>query len=200
MTNAPNAPAAAAAPATPRAVRVRAIEALAGALLVAAAAQVSVPLPGTPVPMTLQPLAVLIVGGLLGPRFGALSMLAYLAMGSAGLPVFTPGGLPGAARLFGPTGGYLLAYPAAAALTGWLAWRGSPSLYGAVRLGRAALAALAGLALIHAGGLAQLMILTGSARTALAAGVLPFLAKDLVNVLVAGLLIRRFLPSTRALP
>src|SRR5712664_4504024 len=68
----------------------RAASVVLGALLVAAAAQVSVPLPGTPVPMTLQPLAVLLVGGLLGPRLGAFSMILYLAMGAAGLPVFTP--------------------------------------------------------------------------------------------------------------
>src|SRR6266702_4291957 len=93
-----------------------------GAVLVALAAQVAVPLPGTPVPMTLQPMAVLLVGGLLGPRLGALSMILYLAMGAAGLPVFTPSPLllPGIARLFGQTGGYLLAYPVAAWVTGWL--------------------------------------------------------------------------------
>lgn len=90
-----------------------------GALLVAAAAQVAVPLPGTPVPMTLQPLAVLLVGGLLGARLGALSMILYLAMGIAGLPVFTPTvPLVGVARLMGPTGGYLLAYPVAAFVVG----------------------------------------------------------------------------------
>src|SRR6266478_3192655 len=92
-----------------------------GAVLVALAAQVSIPLPGTPVPMTLQPMAVLLVGGLLGARFGALSMILYLAMGAAGLPVFTPTvPLFGIARLLGPTGGYLLAYPVAAWVTGWL--------------------------------------------------------------------------------
>src|SRR5689334_14282477 len=86
-----------------------------GAVLVAMAAQVSIPLPGTPVPMTLQPMAVLLVGGLLGPELGALSMILYLAMGAAGLPVFTPTvPLPGITRLLGPTGGYLLAYPVAA--------------------------------------------------------------------------------------
>src|SRR5207249_2971433 len=84
-----------------------------GAALVAVAAQVSIPLPGTPVPLTLQPLAVLLVGGLLGPALGAASMILYLALGAAGLPVFTPYGLPGLARLIGPTGGYLLAYPVA---------------------------------------------------------------------------------------
>src|SRR6266705_5296270 len=93
-----------------------------GAVLVALAAQVSVPLPGTPVPMTLQPMAVLLVGGLLGARLGALSMILYLAMGAAGLPVFTPTvPLLGVARLLGPTGGYLLAYPVAAWAVGWLA-------------------------------------------------------------------------------
>src|SRR5438876_3956396 len=97
----------------------RAAAVVVGALVVAAAAQVSVPLPGTPVPMTLQPLAVLLVGGLLGAPLGALSMILYLAMGAAGLPVFTPTvPLVGFARLLGPTGGYLLAYPVAAWVVG----------------------------------------------------------------------------------
>src|SRR5216683_3309354 len=97
----------------------RAAAVIVGALVVAAAAQVSVPLPGTPVPMTLQPLAVLLVGGLLGAPLGALSMILYLAMGAAGLPVFTPTvPLLGFARLLGPTGGYLLAYPLAAFAVG----------------------------------------------------------------------------------
>src|SRR2546422_606916 len=99
---------------------VRVFAVVVGALLVAAAAQVSIPLPGTPVPMTLQPMAVLLVGGLLGARLGALSMILYLAMGAAGLPVFTPSPLllPGIGRLFGQTGGYLLAYPIAAYAVG----------------------------------------------------------------------------------
>src|SRR2546426_593522 len=91
----------------------RALAVLLGAALVAAAAQLSVPLPGTPVPLTLQPLAVLVVGGLLGAPLGAASLLLYLALGAAGLPVFTPFGVPGLGRLLGPTGGYLLAYPLA---------------------------------------------------------------------------------------
>ncbi len=109
-----------------------------GAVLVAAAAQVSVPLPGTPVPMTLQPMAVLLVGGLLGARFGALSMILYLAMGAAGLPVFTPTvPLLGVARLFGPTGGYLLAYPVAAYVVG--SFVNGRALRGRARLGSAPL-------------------------------------------------------------
>src|SRR5688500_6763198 len=117
--------------------------------------------------MTLQPLAVLLVGGLLGARLGALSMILYLAMGVAGLPVFTPTvPLVGIARLLGPTGGYLLAYPVAAYVTGRLTdrdWR------------RTALAVFAGLVLIHLGGLAQLAILTGGFFAAARFGTWPFL-------------------------
>src|SRR3989442_3588930 len=96
----------------------RALAVLLGAALVAAAAQVSLPLPGTPVPVTLQPLAVLVVGGLLGAPLAAASLLLYLALGAAGLPVFTPFGVPGLGRLLGPTGGYLPAYPLAAFAVG----------------------------------------------------------------------------------
>src|SRR5439155_14101562 len=129
----------------------RAAAVILGAALVAAAAQVAIPLPGTPVPMTLQPLAVLLVGGLLGRWLGAASLLLYLALGAAGLPVFTPVGLPGLGRLLGPTGGYLLAYPLAAFAVGRIAGD-------AARRGRTVLGVLAGLALIHLGGLAQLLL------------------------------------------
>ena len=161
--------------------------ALAGALVVAGAAQVAIPIPGTPVPFTLQPLAVLIVGGLLGARYGATSLALYLALGALGLPVFTPFGAPGLARLLGPTGGFLLAYPVAAAIVGRLAG-GSYA--------RCALAALAGMAVIYAGGVAQLAIL-GPGAVALA--VTPFLAADLVKTLLAALVLRRFGPLSRAL-
>jgi biotin transport system substrate-specific component len=165
---------------------------LAGALLVAAAAQVAIPVPGSPVPFTMQPMAVLIVGGLLGARYGALSLVMYLAMGSAGLPVFTPVGLPGFARLFGPTGGFLLAYPFAAAVTGSIARRfDTPTL----RL--SLLAAFAGMIVIFVGGIAQLAVITPG--HAINFGLLPFAPADLVKVLLAGLVIRRFAPSTRAL-
>lgn len=93
---------------------------LAATAVVAAAAHVSIPLPFTPVPLTLQPLAVLGVGLALGPIAGFLTMLAYLAEGAIGLPVFSPTGLGGLAQLFGPTGGFLMAYPLVAAVVGGL--------------------------------------------------------------------------------
>lgn len=169
----------------------RTVAALLGTALVAAAAQVAVPLPGTPVPLTLQPLAVLIVGGMLGPWLGASSLILYLALGAAGLPVFTPVGLPGVARLIGPTGGYLLAYPLAAYAVGRLAGDGA-------RVGRIALAALLGLVLIHLGGLAQLLVLTGSLSRAAQFGTLPFLLGDSVKLILAVLILRPTIRPVRA--
>ena len=199
-----------------------------GALLVAGAAQVSVPLPGTPVPMTLQPMAVLLVAGLLGPQLGALSMILYLAMGAAGLPVFTPTvPLLGVARLFGPTGGYLLAYPVAAWATGWLTpgsqpgvngphasgtpgWQpgvsgphapGTPGWQPGVNkpwLGRVALAVLVGLVLIHLGGLAQLAILTGSISGAAQLATAPFVLGDLLKLALLVPVLAKFTPTIRA--
>src|SRR2546421_10895498 len=171
--------------------RRRSVAVLLGAALVAVAAQLALPLPGTPVPVTLQPLAVLLVGGLLGPSLGAASMILYLALGAAGLPVFTPCGLPGLARLVGPTGGYLLAYPVAAFAVGKIAGDGR-------RVARLALAAAAGLVLIHLGGLAQLAILTGSGSGAVRLGTLPFLAGDLVKLVIAVLLLRPTIRPVRA--
>jgi biotin transport system substrate-specific component len=151
------------------------------ALMTGVAAHVAVPLPGTPVPMTLQPLAVLLAGLWLGPRAGAGSILLYLTLGAAGVPVFAPVGPPGLARLVGPTGGYLLAMPIAAFVAGTIAarWRTFP--------GRA-LAAAAGLVVIHLGGIAQLVALTGSVVTAATLGTVPFLVGDVVKVLVVAAL------------
>jgi len=172
-----------------------------GAALVAVAAQVSIPLPGTPVPMTLQPMAVLLVGGLLGGPLGALSTILYLAMGAAGLPVFTPTvPLVGVARLFGPTGGYLLAYPIAAYAVGAIvpprrsAERGS----GGEDWTRVALGVFVGLVLIHLGGLAQLLILTGSLSTAARFGTVPFLIGDLIKLAVLVPVLTKLTPSIRA--
>ncbi|MCX7790651.1 MAG: biotin transporter BioY [Chloroflexaceae bacterium] len=104
---------------------------LAGSLLMALTAQISIPLPFTPVPITGQTFGVLLVGALLGPRLGALSMLVYLAQGLLGLPVFaggrsawTPRSIPGIPVIIGPTAGYLFSFPIAAAVVGALAHRG----------------------------------------------------------------------------
>src|SRR5437763_10199077 len=119
------------------------------AAAVAAASQIAIPLPWTPVPITLQPMLVILAGMLLGPAAGAASMLLYLTAGAAGLPVFTPLGAPGFARFLGPTGGYLIAYPAAAYIAGILSQRAT-SLVGRW------LAGVAGIAVIYIGGIAQL--------------------------------------------
>ena len=171
---------------------VRAFAVVLGALVVALAAQVAVPLPGTPVPMTLQPMAVLLVGGLLGARLGALSLILYLAMGAAGLPVFTPSLvlLPGIGRLFGQTGGYLLAYPIAAYAVGAIVADGR-------NVWRVACGVLAGLVLIHLGGLAQLAILTGNLSAAARFGTVPFLLGDLLKIAVLVPVLAKLSPTIR---
>jgi len=164
-----------------------------GAVLVALAAQVSIPLPGTPVPM--------LVGGLLGARLGALSMIAYLAMGAAGLPVFTPTvPLLGFARLLGPTGGYLLAYPVAAWVTGWLNQPDGVQGVGAQHAAplRVGMGVLAGLVLIHLGGLAQLAILTGSISGAARLATWPFLLGDVLKLVILVPVLTRLTPTIRA--
>jgi len=97
----------------------RVVIAVAATVFVALCAHVSVPLPFTPVPLTLQNFAVLLVGLALGPAAGFAAMTLYLAEGTLGMPVFNPHGAGGILQLFGPTGGYLLSYPFAAAAAGW---------------------------------------------------------------------------------
>jgi biotin transport system substrate-specific component len=168
----------------------RVVAAGVGAFLVALSAQVVVPVPFSPVPMTLQPLAVLAVGGLLGGAGGLFALVLYLMLGVLGLPVFAPGGLPGALRLIGPTGGYLLAFPLAAGLTGVLA--GWALAYGRVT-GKAVLGVLLacalGMVIIHAGGVAQLALLGGDPSLAMRVGFVPFLTGDLLKVGLAAALI-----------
>jgi len=147
----------------------------------AAASQVAIPIPGTPVPMSLQPLAVVLAGLWLGPIWGPASMLIYLSAGALGVPVFAPVGPAGIARLAGPTGGYLLAYPAAAAVAGYLGRKVTSFP------GRVAAAALA-IGVIYLGGLAQLTIITGNFRIAVALGSVPFVAVDAIKALLAALL------------
>jgi biotin transport system substrate-specific component len=169
--------------------RVRAAEQAAAVVLVtvltAIAAQISIPLPFTPVPFTLQPMVVLVGAMVLGSRLGAASQALYLMLGIAGLPVFAASPLlpQGAARLLGPTGGYLMSYPLAAFVTGWLAERGFDRRY------LTSIAAMAlGLAIVYAGGVAWLTVASQPARSlgaALAAGVAPFLVPDILKLVVA---------------
>jgi biotin transport system substrate-specific component len=158
---------------------------LAGSLLVALCARVALPLPFTPVPLTLQPFAVLALGMLLAPRLAAATLVAYLVEGAAGLPVFAPGvaGVAGFAHLFGPTGGYLLSYPVAAFAVAAL-WRASRrSFTGAL------LSAAAGDAIILGMGALWLSIYThASAGAILTQAVMPFLAGDALKVATAAAL------------
>jgi biotin transport system substrate-specific component len=154
-------------------------------ILTAAAAQISIPLPFTPVPFTFQPMVVLLGAAALGPRLGLSSQILYLALGVAGLPVFASSPIlpQGAARLLGPTGGYLMAYPFAAFAAGWLAQRGFDRRYLT-----AVLAMICGLAIVFTGGVGWLMLASGPAlglSGALAAGFVPFIIPDLLKLLMA---------------
>jgi biotin transport system substrate-specific component len=164
------------------AARLPAIGAIAFAAVLAVASQFAIPVPGTPVPITLQPLVVVLVG----PRAAAASMVLYLCAGAAGLPVFAPVGAPGVARLLGPTGGYLLAYPAAGVLAGVLGWR--PRGRPAPMFARRVVAAAAGILVLYAGGVAQLTVLTGDVARAVALGVPPFVAFDALKAVVGAAL------------
>lgn len=145
-------------------------------LLVAALAQVSIPLPFTPVPITGQTLGVLLTGIVLGSRRAAIAMALYLLEGAIGLPFFAEG----RSGLGGPTTGYLLAFPLAAFFTGWLAERGWDR-----KPLTAALAMLTGSLVIFGLGAAWLSIYVGGLQKAFTLGVLPFLPGDLIKTTIA---------------
>ena len=151
------------------------------AVLTAVGARVEIP--HFPVPYTLQTFVVLVAGAVLGMRNGAFSQLAYLAAGAIGLPVFAhvPDGTYAFMSLLGPTGGYLLAYPAAAWVAGALNRRASSltSRWGA---------GVAGIVVIFFGGLAQLTLLTGSVGRAVQLGITPFAALDIVKAFFTALI------------
>ena len=153
-------------------------------VLTIVAAQVSIPLPFTPVPFTLQPMIVLLGGAALGARLGMASQILYIAIGIAGLPVFAASPIlpQGFGRLLGPTGGYLMSYPIAAFVAGYLAQRGFDRRYLT-----SVLAMGAGLAIIFACGVAWLA--WGAPRlglsSAVATGLVPFIPADIVKVLLA---------------
>jgi biotin transport system substrate-specific component len=153
---------------------------VAASALTALAAQVAIPLPFSPVPVTGQTFAVLLAGAVLGARRAFLAQALYLAEGAAGLPVFA--GMAGGAHvLLGPTGGYLLAFPLAAALTGALCERGWDRRFGSM-----VIAMLLGSAVVFALGLAGLARFV-PARALVSAGLLPFVPGDLAKATFAAL-------------
>lgn len=156
---------------------------LGGSLFIALSAQIAVQLPFSPVPVTGQTLAVLLVGALLGSRRGALAVLAYIAEGLAGLPVFA-GGAAGLARLAGPTGGYLIGFVVAAYVVGLLAERGWDR-----RFGTTVAAMTLGNGVIYAIGATWLAVFVGGAAQAWSLGVLPFLPGDALKIILAAVLL-----------
>lgn len=154
---------------------------LAGTALVAVCAHVALPLYFTPVPLSLAPFAVLLLGLLLSPRLAAATLAAYLAEGALGLPVFsTTPAVAGMAHLVGPTGGYLLSYPLAAGLIAWLFRRSSRGFVPAL------LSAAGGSLVILCCGAVWLAALThASAQSVVTMAVLPFLPGDALKVACA---------------
>lgn len=156
---------------------------VAASLFVAACAHVSLPLPFTPVPITLQTFAVMLVGMILGPVAGFSALLVYLAEGAAGLPVFSPHGPAGMVRLLGPTAGFLFSYPVAAAVAGWVL---QAVHFVSSRFARGVIAGLAGSVFIFAMGAGWLANVAHlSAAAAWQMGVAPFLPGDAVKVVAA---------------
>lgn len=148
---------------------------IAASAIIAIAAQIAIPVPFSPVPLTMQPLAVLLIGVFLGARRGAAAAILYILEGASGLPVFAQGH-GGALWLAGPTAGYLLSYPLAALVAGSLTRRPVTAMF-------------AGLAVIYAGGFAWLSALVGMEK-ALAMGILPFIIADVVKVAIGATAVR----------
>jgi biotin transport system substrate-specific component len=153
-----------------------------GSIFIALSAQIALRIPFSPVPITGQTLAVLLVGALLGSRIGAITVTTYLAQGVMGLPVFASG-LGGPAHLIGPTGGYLLGFVAAAYVVGLLAERGMT-----VRASTTMVSMLAGMAVIYAVGATWLAIFVGT-DAAIAAGIVPFLVGDAAKISLATMIL-----------
>jgi biotin transport system substrate-specific component len=148
----------------------------------AAGAQLAVRLPFTPVPITMQTLFVVLAGAALGPRDGFYAMLSYIGLGLSGAPIFAGFGF-GPATLFGPTGGYLMSFPAAAALCGFLVER-----FGRTRP-VILLASAGAMALILFAGALYLELISGAAFGAIAAmAIVPFIAGESIKAVLAAFL------------
>jgi biotin transport system substrate-specific component len=152
---------------------------IAASLFIALCARITIPLPFTPVPLTVQNFAVLLVGLILGSRAGFAVLALYLAEGAVGMPVFSPTGAGGLAQLLGPTGGFLLAYPLVAWLAGYVMEHGRKSF------ARAAAAGLLGEVVLFTGGLTWLAFLTHSVAQAFRWGLYWFLFAEVIKVMMA---------------
>jgi biotin transport system substrate-specific component len=151
-----------------------------GSLVVALCARITIPLPRTPVPLTVQNFGVLLVGLLLGSRRGFAALALYLAEGAMGMPVFSPTGAGGILQLFhGATGGFLLAYPLVAWVAGYVMERGRKSF------ARAVLGGLLGEVVLFTGGLTWLAVLTHSMAQAFRWGLYWFLFAEVIKVMMA---------------
>jgi biotin transport system substrate-specific component len=148
-------------------------------LFVAVCAHITIPLPFTPVPLTVQNFGVLLVGLMLGSRRGFAALALYLAEGAMGMPVFSPIGPGGIAHLLGPTGGFLLAYPLVAWVAGYLMEHGRRSF------ARAAVGGLLGEVVLFTSGLTWLAVLTHSVAQAFRWGLYWFLFAEVIKVMMA---------------
>lgn len=160
---------------------------LGATVFVALCARITIPLmPLTPVPLTVQNLAVVLVGLLLGSRRGFAALAVYLAEGAVGLPVFNPTGPGGIAQIVGVTGGFLIAYPFVAFVAGFIFERSARTFL------RAALAGLLAEIVLFTGGLSWLYILTHSLARAAYIGLYWFLAAEVIKILLAAAVASRW--------
>ncbi|HWY57295.1 MAG TPA: biotin transporter BioY [Terriglobales bacterium] len=155
-------------------------------LFVALCARLALPLPFTPVPLTLQNFGVLLVGLTLGSRRGFAALALYLAEGVVGIPVFSPTGPGGIAQLFGPTGGFLLAYPFVAAIAGWIFEKATVGMKNI--FARAAAACVLAEIFLFMCGLTWLAILTHSLAQAVRFGLYWFIFAEVIKIMSAAAL------------
>jgi biotin transport system substrate-specific component len=163
-------------------------------LFVALCARITLPLPFTPVPLTLQNFGVLLVGLSLGSRRGFAALALYLAEGLMGMPVFSPTGPGGIAQLLGPTGGFLVAYPFVAGIAGWVFEtkmfepKASEPKKGETSFARAAVACLLAEIYLFVGGLSWLAVLTHSVAQAIRFGLYWFVFAEVIKIMSAAAL------------
>jgi biotin transport system substrate-specific component len=162
--------------------------------LTTAGAYIRIPLPFTPVPITLQTFFIMLAGAILGKRLGLLSQVGYLFVGIFGLPVFT-GGLYGLARLFGPTGGYLIGFALAAYLIGWLLGKSNEVSF----LGISWAMFLGEVALFATGTLWLTIVLRVSFWQGVILGVLPFIPGEIIKLFAAAVIYQRIQKPSRKL-